>query len=88
MSNNLQENKATPMPPRENISARDGRKTSLPCMTREEGRAMMAEYKEDVNRFMAYAEEINLFSKFRLPSTTQVPHLEDSEKKSKATGLE
>ena len=67
MSNNLQETKATPMPPRENISARDGRKTSLPCMTREEGRAMMAEYEEAANRVMAYMEENNLFPRFRLP---------------------
>ena len=67
MSNNLQENKATPMPPRENISARDGRKTSLPCMTREEGRTMMAEYEEAANRVMAYMEENKLFPRFRLP---------------------
>ena len=68
MSNNLRENGATQTASQENTSANEGRKTSLPCMTREEGRAMMAEYEEAANRVMEYMEENNLFPKFRLPA--------------------
>jgi len=83
MSNNLRENEATPMPSRENNSASVEPKISSEFLSREEGRAMLAEYEEIANRFMAYMREHNLLLK-----PCPAPHPEDSEKKGEATGLE
>ena len=65
MSNNTQENMATPMPSHESNSVSEERKTSSEStrMTREEARKMLAEYEEIGRKFVEYLEANNLLPK-------------------------
>lgn len=62
MSNNMQENMATPMPSHESSSASEEHKTSSEStrLTREEMKAIDRECREAAAKFMAYLKENNI----------------------------
>ena len=65
MSNEQQENMATPMPSHGSNSVSEEHKTSSENtrMTREEAREMLAEYEEIGRKFVEYLEANNLLPK-------------------------
>ena len=65
MSNDMQENKATQIPSQEISSENEGCATPSPRtrLTREEGRAMIAEHEAAAERVMRRLEELNMLPK-------------------------